>query len=136
MSGGVFRTAPGVVAAGVLLAAAAWLASPLAATGQDAQRIAVLLLLAPVLEETVFRAGVQEFLQRRWPLHSWLPIGVTALAFGAAHALARADSVAFAVALPALLIGAVYRRTGRLRHCILLHAAMNAAWLVAFQGIR
>jgi hypothetical protein len=31
--------------------------------------------------------------------------------------------------LPALLIGFVYAHTGRLRHCIALHAAMNAIWL-------
>nr|WP_229429729.1 JDVT-CTERM system glutamic-type intramembrane protease [Massilia sp. ZL223] len=113
------------------LAAAGLLAAGLglAAAGQDVQHLAVLLVLSPLLEETVFRAGVQEVLRRRWPAAPRLAIAGTALAFGAAHALVRADAAAFAVALPALLIGAVYQRTGRLRYCIALHAAMNAAWM-------
>jgi hypothetical protein len=123
------RSAPG--GAALPLAAAVLLASglALAAAGQDLRRIAVLLVLSPLLEETVFRAGVQEVLRHRWPARPWMAIGVTAVAFGVAHAVARADTAAFGVVLPALVIGAMYQRTGRLRDCIALHAAMNAAWL-------
>ena len=113
------------------LAAAAVLmpALALAASGHRWQRLAMLLVLAPVLEESVFRAGLQEALLRRWHRLPCLANAVTAAAFGLAHALVRADAGAFAVALPALLIGAVYQRGGRLRPCVALHAAMNAAWL-------
>jgi membrane protease YdiL (CAAX protease family) len=110
----------------VLLSA---LALTLAAAGHAWQRLAMLLVLAPLLEETVFRAGLQEALLRRWQRQPWLANAVTAVAFGLAHAAVRADATAVAAALPALLIGAVYQRTGRLRHCVVLHAAMNAAWL-------
>ena len=109
--------------AAVLLAALA-----LAAAGHGPQRLAVLLLIAPLLEEAIFRAGLQEALLRRWQ-HPLLANVVTAVAFGLAHAALRGEAIAFAAALPALLIGALYQRTGRLRHCIVLHAAMNAAWL-------
>ena len=113
-----------LAAAGVVLSALA-----LAAAGHGLPRMVMLLVLAPLLEETVFRAGLQEALLRRWHRASWLANVATAAAFGLAHALVRSDSAAFAVAVPALLIGALYQRTGRLRYCVVLHAAMNALWL-------
>lgn len=88
----------------------------------------VLLLAAPLLEEAVFRAGVQEALLRHGR-GLLLANAATALLFGAAHVAARGDATAFAVALPALALGWVYQRTRRLRWCVALHAAMNAAWL-------
>jgi membrane protease YdiL (CAAX protease family) len=126
-----------LAAAAVLLSALA-----LAASGHMSQRLAMLLVLAPLLEEAVFRAGLQEALLRRWCRRPHLANAVTAVAFGLAHAAVRADPAGLAAALPALLIGAVYQRTGRLRHCVVLHAAMNAAWLgwsmtgAAFPGSR
>ena len=54
---------------------------------------------------------------------------LTALAFGLAHVALRGDAAAFAVALPALAIGAVYERGRSLGVCVVLHAAMNALWL-------
>jgi membrane protease YdiL (CAAX protease family) len=91
-------------------------------------RVWVLLVLAPVLEEAVFRAGLQDALLRRWnaPLAANV---VTALAFGLVHAAVRGDAAGFAVAAPALLIGAVYARWRQLRLCVALHAVMNALWL-------
>lgn len=97
--------------------------------GAGLQRMAVLLVLAPLTEEAVFRAGLQEVLLR----HRIAPLaanGLTALTFGLLHAMLRADVAAMSVGLPALLIGAVYQRRRRLRDCIALHAAMNSLWLV------
>ena len=101
-----------------------------AAAGVHLQRIWTLLLLAPLLEEAVFRAGLQEALLGRLRWQPLLANGVTALAFGCAHVVLREDAAAFAVVLPALLIGLHYQRSGRLRGCVALHAAMNAVWLV------
>ncbi len=112
-----------------LVAAVLLSALALASAGHTWQRLTMLLLLAPLLEETVFRAGLQEALLRRWRRLPWLANTATAAAFGLAHAAVRADATALVAALPALLIGAVYQRTGRLRYCVVLHAAMNAAWL-------
>ncbi len=129
------RSAPlrtqAIASASLPLAGAVLLLSALAlaAAGHAWQRLAMLLLIAPLLEEAVFRAGVQEALLRRWQDRPWLANVATALAFGLAHAAVRGDAAACAAALPALLVGAVYQRTGRLRHCVVLHAAMNAAWL-------
>jgi membrane protease YdiL (CAAX protease family) len=105
------------------------LVAALALAGHGSWRLIMLLVLAPLLEETVFRAGLQEALLRRSRQSPLLANVLTAAAFGLAHAFARGDAAAFAVALPALLVGAVYGRRGRLRECVVLHAAMNAAWL-------
>lgn len=90
----------------------------------------VLLIAAPVLEESLFRAGLHEALLRHGRA-AWLANVLTAAAFGAAHVAVRGDAAAFAVALPALAIGLVYSRWRRLRWCVALHAAMNAVWLAA-----
>lgn len=88
----------------------------------------VLLVLSPVAEEAVFRAGLQEWLLRQSAV-PWVANLVTALAFGLAHVLARGDVTAIAVALPALLLGAAYERWRKLRYCAVLHAGMNLLWL-------
>jgi len=93
-------------------------------------RTAVLLVLAPLTEELVFRAGLQEGLLRRLRT-PWIANALTALVFASLHVLVRGDAMAMAVAVPALLIGALYQRTRSLWPCIALHAAMNALWLAA-----
>lgn len=96
----------------------------------------VLLLLAPLLEETVFRRGLHSWaLQRRgravsrwwaWPSQvNWF----VALLFAAAHLLRLPPLLALAVVVPALVVGQVYERTGRLWPCVLAHAAFNLCWI-------
>ena len=113
----------GVVALAVLSVAAV-------SAGPGAQRVWIVLVLAPLAEEAVFRAGLQEYLLRRLrtPL---VANGLVALAFALAHVATRGEWAHFAVFVPALLVGAVYERWGRLRLCVFLHAAMNALWLVS-----
>jgi membrane protease YdiL (CAAX protease family) len=93
------------------------------------ERAAVLLMLSPLVEECVFRAGLQEGLLRRGLSLPRANLS-TALVFGAVHALARLQWAAFVVALPALVIGDIYGRWRLLRWCVLAHAAMNGIWLV------
>ena len=96
--------------------------------GASAERVWVVLVLAPLAEEAVFRAGLQEVLLRHW--HAPLVANLaTAATFGLAHAVSHGDAAAFAAAGPALLIGVAYTRWRQLRLCVVLHAAMNAAWL-------
>ena len=104
------------------------------ATGVPAWRALVLLLIAPVAEELVFRAGLHDVLLRI-SVAPWSANLLTALAFGAAHMLLLGvnPQTAF-VWLPALLIGAAYNRWRRLSICIALHMAMNALWIAA-QGM-
>lgn len=92
------------------------------------ERIAVIVVLSPLLEESVFRAGLQEWLLRRGM--GSRPANVfTALAFGALHALMRPQWLSLAVAVPALLIGGLYDRWRLVRWCVVCHATMNIAWL-------
>lgn len=102
----------------------------------------VLLLLAPVLEETVFRRGVHAWALRRWGLgaqRGWAwPSRVNllvALLFAAAHLLRLPPLLALAVVLPALAIGKVYEMTGRLWPCVAAHAAFNLCWLGLNAGL-
>jgi len=96
----------------------------------------VLLLLAPLLEETVFRRGVHALALRHrgtaarrwwaWPSRvNWL----VALLFAAAHLLRLPPVLALAVVVPALVLGQVYEMTGRLWPCVAAHAAFNLVWL-------
>lgn len=96
--------------------------------------LATLLVVAPVLEEVVFRVGLQEALlrhlgQRRAgaALNANL---LTALAFAAAHIAVRPGLLAGLTVLPALLIGYVYQRGRRVTPCIALHVLFNATWLL------
>jgi membrane protease YdiL (CAAX protease family) len=119
------------VVAGVLMCVAA-----LVAAGQGQPRLAVMLVLAPLLEEAVFRAGLQEVLLRRWHGLPLLVNAVTAAAFSLAHVIVRGDAAAFAVVLPALLIGAIYQRTRSVTICAAVHAAMNGLWVaLASRGL-
>lgn len=93
----------------------------------DAVAAGLALGAAPVLEETVFRAGLQDALLRRG-VSEVLSVLLTAGAFALAHALWRPGPWAWATALPALLLGGVYLRTRRLWPCIALHALFNALW--------
>lgn len=93
--------------------------------GAYAANFAAVALLAPVVEELVYRgAGVS--LLERWG--RWLAVLVTAVAFAAAHGLLEAFPILFffGVALAWLRL-----RTESIVPCIAVHALFNAAALVA-----
>lgn len=119
------RLAVGPAAAGRLAACALGLA---AAHALGVQQAFVWLALAPFAEEVVFRLGLQEALLRRGvaPLAA---NALTALAFALAHLPTHPWTWSAATAVPALCLGAIYVRTRRLAPCVVLHAAMNGAWL-------
>ena len=98
------------------------------------------LLLAPLLEEIVFRRGVQDaFVARLRPARSaWAP-WLTAALFAIAHMALVPDAAdlprAAATFVPALLVGLAYRRGGSLVPCVTLHAACNLAWLAGLASL-
>lgn len=98
-------------------------------------RWSTLLLLAPVAEEVLFRAGLQDALTRqlsgRIRAAELAANGATALAFAAAHMLMHPGLRAGLTLLPALLIGWVYQQRRHLAPCIALHASFNAIWLMS-----
>lgn len=89
----------------------------------DALDVARLLLLAPLLEEWIMRAGVQHWLLQRCRPASAL--FVSALLFAALHGAAGWQQAAL-VFWPGLLFGAAYQRWRDWRLCALLHGLCNA----------
>jgi membrane protease YdiL (CAAX protease family) len=94
-----------------------------------------LLCGAPLVEELVFRAGLQDALARRWSRHarkgSLSAIVVASCAFALSHMVASQGLVGALTLLPSLAIGAVFAIDGRLRSAVLLHAGFNALGLLA-----
>jgi len=127
---------PGLAArpdAGLLLQCAAVLALAAAAAGLSGtgwRRGLVLLLFAPLVEEILFRQGLQELLlSRRWP--GWQANLAVAVTFALAHWALRGSVEALALVFPAILLGMLYARWRRLAPCVLAHALMNGVWLLA-----
>lgn len=93
-----------------------------------------LLLAAPVLEEIIFRVGLQQALLQRFEQQgrsATLAVNAaTAVAFATAHWLVQASALAALTLLPALVIGALYQRQRRLLPCIALHGLFNSLWLL------
>jgi uncharacterized protein len=90
-----------------------------------------LLVAAPVLEEVVFRTGLQTQLLRRVSVLSANVL--SALAFAAAHVVVRPSVLSALTFFPALMVGALFERQRRVLPCIALHAACNAVWLALFE---
>ncbi len=91
--------------------------------------LALMLALSPVIEEVVFRSGLQDSLSRRGVPALWAVV-ITAMAFAAMHLARHPPAWALATVLPAFVIGLVHVRTGRLWPCIGLHALFNLIWLL------
>ena len=115
------------------ICAAGWMLAPHGAVIRS-------LVAAPLIEEIVFRWGVQDALSARLRpgLSAQAPL-LTALLFAAAHlalAAGTADALrAAATVVPAWWIGAAYRRDGSLAACVAWHAAFNLAWIAALQPL-
>lgn len=122
------RCSPALLVAMVALVALVASSARVGLAGAGMQRVVVLLVVAPLVEESLFRAGLHEFLLRRLqpPVIANLCV---ALAFASAHAAARAEVASLLLAVPALLVGAAYQRWRSVRLCVVLHASMNALWL-------
>lgn len=89
----------------------------------DPAGIARLLLVAPLLEEWIIRAGVHHWLlQRTAPLPALL---LSAAAFSTLH-LGSGAMAAALVFWPGLLFGAAYQRWRDWRMCALMHGLSNA----------
>lgn len=87
-----------------------------------------LLLLAPVLEELVVRAGFQQYLIGRFYqpgiYAKLMPVLLSATAFSVLHT-ASGWVVVSAVFLPGLLLAMMYQATRDWRLCALTHAVFN-----------
>jgi membrane protease YdiL (CAAX protease family) len=87
-----------------------------------------LLVLSPLLEECVLRAGLQEWLMRRpsasqISARAW-PVLASTAAFGLLHV--GAGWHALAVLPPGLALALLYQRTRRWWWCALVHSGFNS----------
>lgn len=88
-----------------------------------------LLVIAPIIEETVFRYGLQNWLNASFPTGVGcvsLANVMVALIFGAMHSLHQGSIWMLLTTVPALLFGWVWELSaGRLIVPVLLHAWYN-----------
>jgi uncharacterized protein len=82
-------------------------------------------ILAPIVEEILFRGLLQSALAKKLPI--WAAIGISALLFGAVHFDLYALPV---LALMGVIFGILYHLTGSLRVTILAHLINNSAALL------
>ncbi len=101
-----------------------------------------LLVLASVIEEIVFRGGLQRLL-RRWPAGRarWRSVSaanaLTSVVFALAHLWNHPPLAALGVLPISLLLGWAYERSGlRLATPIVLHLYFNLALLIASLALR
>ena len=83
-----------------------------------------LLVLAPLLEEWIVRAGLQEWLMRRWAGNTPLAVLAPAAGFSLLHAGAGWFAAA-AVFTPGLAMGLLYWHRRDWRLCAAAHALCN-----------
>ncbi|MCC7487892.1 MAG: CPBP family intramembrane metalloprotease [Burkholderiales bacterium] len=99
--------------------------------------IALAVIIAPLTEELVFRAGVFRYLRTRMPraVALLLPAVVFALLHVNWHTLQGLASVAPLVVL-AVVFSVAYERTGRIETAIVAHACFNLNTLfIIFSGV-
>ena len=89
--------------------------------------VALLLVLAPIAEELVFRSGLQEQLLRMGSRPGVANL-LTAGMFAIAHGLSRSWTLALFVFAPGCLLGAVYQQRREVLPCIAAHCSMNLIW--------
>ncbi|NJM51178.1 MAG: CPBP family intramembrane metalloprotease [Sphingomonadales bacterium] len=89
-------------------------------------------ILAPILEEFLFRGLLQNALKHRMPVYA--AIAVSAAIFSLAHVNWFSPTLEFYIFPPIFVLGAafgyLYHITGSLRTCILLHIINNIAALL------
>ena len=123
------------------LAAASQLGLPVPRLGASASTLLAFLLLAPLVEEIVFRGGLQEVLDRsafgRRALVAGVTVGnvVTSAVFAAAHLASSPPWLAAAVFLPSLLLGRVKQLYPSLVPVVLVHAWYNGCYLGLAAGV-
>ena len=88
----------------------------------DIPAVIATCLLAPVLEEMLFRGVLLRAFLKQYP--RWAAISYSALLFGAAHLNVYQFLLAFFIGL---LLGWLFERSSSLLPCIALHAAFNTA---------
>lgn len=128
----------GTIAASVLTLGIAWAAGQVRPDVKlpafAAQFLLVNLLFTCVAEEAFFRGLIQERMGRALagrPRLAWVPVLVSSLLFGLAHAGGGPATIALA-SIAGLVNALVYARTGRIEAAVLTHFLLNATHFLCF----
>jgi membrane protease YdiL (CAAX protease family) len=92
-------------------------------------QLAVMAVLVPALEETVFRGLLFGWLRRRWGMA--VAAGLSALVFGVAHGI---PLLVPAISLQGVILAVIYERSGSLVPCIVVHGTLNAVNLAVMHA--
>jgi uncharacterized protein len=95
----------------------------------DAKFLFKLLFWGPIVEEIVFRAGLQRRLMGYFH-NAWMANGITSVAFALIHYLLAGNLANLAVFIPSLAFGWLYQQTGKLHWAIALHVGFNLLFLL------
>ena len=87
-----------------------------------------IVVLAPIVEELLFRGGMQGYLLRKWKNPVWAII-IPALVFGAIHGN---PAQSFFAAILGVVLGWIYYRTGSLLPGMLMHFINNGTSILLF----
>ena len=96
-------------------------------------KILTLIILFPIIEETLFRGILLPFVSNKFP-QRWKSITVanvaTSILFSISHLYAHDPIWAFATFLPSLVFGWAQERYNNLLAPISLHSYYNAGWFL------
>jgi membrane protease YdiL (CAAX protease family) len=87
-----------------------------------------LLLWGPIVEEIVFRAGLQRRLMGYFHNH-WTANGIASVAFSLMHFVLSPNVGSLMVFAPSVILGWVYQYTGKVAWSIGLHSAFNLLFI-------
>lgn len=121
----------GVLAVCVAAAAYTLAAAASRTLGTEAASFLKALIVAPLVEELLFRGVMQARLRalRGFWGRPGSAITITALAFGVLHLSSAAPVHAALVVLPGIAFGWVYEHTRSIALCVALHSVANAIWI-------
>jgi membrane protease YdiL (CAAX protease family) len=88
-----------------------------------------LLLWGPIVEELIFRAGLQQWLSRKWRSKLWANV-VSSCVFSLLHSLTTGQLIALWVFVPSILLGAFYSKSQSVILTIFLHAFFNLIYVL------
>lgn len=109
---------------------------PVQRLAEHIQSLLLIVIVYPVLEEIVFRGGLQEWLSVRFRNPSWQGVSlanvVTSLLFTATHFIYHPPLWAASVFLPSLVFGFFKDRHRSLKTPIALHIFYNFGYALLF----
>lgn len=89
----------------------------------------VSVILAPIIEEVVFRGLIQHHLEKVMPF--WIALLLSAICFGVWHRNLGQFVYTF---MMALIWGIIYHATGSIRHTMVIHFCLNLSAVLGFSG--